>query len=107
MTLVHKTYALSACVKVRSKSPVSIACTVSSRTSWRPPSRWTIKNVVNIVARENLALGNEEFCRAVAQRLLDAYDSKSPVSIACTVSSRTSWRPPSRWTRITRTRPLP
>ena len=33
----------------------------------------TVKNVINIVARENLALDSEEFCTAVAQRLLDKY----------------------------------
>lgn len=33
----------------------------------------TVKNVVNVVARENLALPNELFCLAVAQRLLDSY----------------------------------
>src|SRR6187200_3094643 len=33
--------------------------------------------------------------------------AKSPRSMAFTVSSRTSWRSPARWTRITRTRPLP
>ncbi len=31
----------------------------------------TVKNVVNVVARENLTLGNELFCKAVAERLLD------------------------------------
>lgn len=33
----------------------------------------TIKNVVNVVARENLALDNELFCRAVADKLLASY----------------------------------
>ena len=33
----------------------------------------TIKNVVNVVAHENLALPTELFCQAVAQRLLDGY----------------------------------
>jgi len=31
----------------------------------------TIKDVVNVVARENLALSNELFCKAVAERLLE------------------------------------
>jgi urate oxidase len=31
----------------------------------------TVKNVVNIVARENLSLGNEAFCAAVADRLIE------------------------------------
>ena len=33
----------------------------------------TVKNVVNIVARENLALDNELFCKAVADKLLSNY----------------------------------
>jgi len=33
----------------------------------------TIKNVVNVVARENLALDNERFCKAVADKLLSSY----------------------------------
>ncbi len=33
----------------------------------------TVKNVVNVVARENIALGTELFCAAVAQKLLDSY----------------------------------
>ena len=33
----------------------------------------TVKNVVNVVARENLALPTEQFLQAVAQRLLDGY----------------------------------
>jgi urate oxidase len=33
----------------------------------------TIKNVVNVVARENLALDNELFCEAVADKLLSCY----------------------------------
>src|ERR1700761_7601376 len=33
----------------------------------------TVKNIVNVVAAENIALGNELFCGAVAQKLLDNY----------------------------------
>ena len=33
----------------------------------------TIKNVVNVVARENLTLDNEMFCKAVADKLLSCY----------------------------------
>src|SRR4051812_43937814 len=33
----------------------------------------TVKNVVNVVARENLALPAEAFCSAVASRLLESY----------------------------------
>jgi urate oxidase len=33
----------------------------------------TIKNIVNVVARENVAFGNEAFCAAIARRLLDEY----------------------------------
>jgi urate oxidase len=33
----------------------------------------TMKNVVNVVARENLSLPTELFCQAVARRMLDSY----------------------------------
>ena len=51
----------------------------------------TIKNAVNIVAREELELGAELFCRAVAQRLLDRYPGMS----GATVSARET-----RWNRL-------
>ncbi|WP_237476391.1 factor-independent urate hydroxylase [Lichenibacterium dinghuense] len=51
----------------------------------------TIKNVVNIVAREELELGAELFCRAVARRLLDSY----PGMRSATVSARET-----RWSRL-------
>ena len=52
----------------------------------------TVKNVVNIVARENLRAGPELFCRAVAERLLDRY----PGMATATVSARET-----RWNRLT------
>jgi urate oxidase len=52
----------------------------------------TVKNVVNIVARENLELGAELFCRAVAERLLDRYTGMT----GATVSARET-----RWNRLT------
>jgi urate oxidase len=51
----------------------------------------TIKNVVNVVARENLAAGNELFCKAVADRLLDSY----PQLTAATVTGHET-----KWTRL-------
>ncbi|HEX3574936.1 MAG TPA: urate oxidase [Rhodopila sp.] len=41
----------------------------------------TVKNVINIVARENVALGNELFCAAVGQKLLDLYPSVESVTV--------------------------
>lgn len=41
----------------------------------------TVKNVVNIVARENLAAANEPFCQAVSQRFLDTYAQVQAVTI--------------------------
>jgi urate oxidase len=35
----------------------------------------TVKNVVNIVAREELATGTEDFCQVVAKRLLARYEN--------------------------------
>ena len=52
----------------------------------------TIKNVVNAVAREELKAGPEQFCRAVARRLLDNY----PGMTGATVSAREV-----RWRRMT------
>ena len=52
----------------------------------------TIKNVINIVARENLQAGPELFCRAVAERFLDRYDGMA----SATVSARET-----RWERMT------
>ncbi len=48
----------------------------------------TIKNIVNVVARENIALSPEEFCQALAKRYLDLYPQVSSVSI---LSHETKW----------------
>ncbi len=50
----------------------------------------TVKNIVNVVARENLTLGTELFCAAVAERLL-AY----PQVETATVTGHET-----RWTRL-------
>lgn len=48
----------------------------------------TIKNVVNVVARENLALNTEQFCKAVADKLFASY----PQVTSATVSGhQTKW----------------
>lgn len=49
----------------------------------------TVKNVVNIVAREELTAGPEDFCKAVAKRLLERYDS---VEKATVTAHETVWR---------------
>ncbi len=51
----------------------------------------TVKNVVNVVARENLSLPTELFCKAVAQRLLDSY----PQVDSATVSGHET-----KWSRL-------
>jgi urate oxidase len=48
----------------------------------------TVKNVVNVVARENLALSTELFCKAVAERLLESY---SQVEAATVSGHETKW----------------
>lgn len=48
----------------------------------------TIKNVVNVVARENTGLSPEEFCQVLAQKYLDTYPQVSSVSIT---SHETRW----------------
>jgi len=50
----------------------------------------TIKNLTNIVARENLGAGPEAFARALAARLLDQYPQIDQVSVTCHET---------RWTR--------
>jgi urate oxidase len=51
----------------------------------------TIKNVVNVVARESMRLGNEAFCAAVATKLLDSY----PLLDGATVTAHET-----RWARL-------
>jgi urate oxidase len=41
----------------------------------------TIKNVVNVVARENTGLSGEEFCQVLARKFLDSYPQISSVAI--------------------------
>ena len=48
----------------------------------------TIKNLINIVAHENLALDKEDFCSAVADRLLAKYPQ---VSSAAVTAHETKW----------------
>jgi urate oxidase len=48
----------------------------------------TIKNVVNVVARENTALSPEEFLQVLAQKYFDTYPQVSSVSI---MSHETKW----------------
>jgi urate oxidase len=48
----------------------------------------TVKNVINIVARENIALGTELFCAAVARKLLDNYVN---VEAATVTAHETKW----------------
>src|ERR1700733_4649215 len=52
----------------------------------------TIKNVVNIVARENTGLCAEEFCQVLAKKYLDLYPQEATVPIP---PQETKW---SRWT---------
>ncbi len=48
----------------------------------------TIKNIVNVVARENTALSTEEFCQVLAKRYLDLYPQASSVSITAHETKR-------------------
>jgi urate oxidase len=41
----------------------------------------TVKNVINVVARENLSLANEPFCSAVARRFFESYPQVETVTI--------------------------
>src|SRR5262245_39692363 len=48
----------------------------------------TIKNIVNVVARENTGLCPEQFCQVLAKKYLDTYPQASMVSIT---SHETKW----------------
>jgi urate oxidase len=48
----------------------------------------TIKNVVNIVARQNTGLGTEEFCQVLARKYLDTYPQIASVAIT---AHETKW----------------
>ena len=48
----------------------------------------TIKNIVNVIARENTALAPEEFCQVLANKYLDTYPQVSSVAIT---SHETKW----------------
>jgi urate oxidase len=48
----------------------------------------TIKNVVNVVARENTGLSTEEFCQVLAKKYLDCYPQVNSVAIT---AHETKW----------------
>src|ERR1700737_1318026 len=48
----------------------------------------TIKNLVNIVARENTGLCTEEFCQVLAQKYLDSYPQMTSVAVT---AHETKW----------------
>src|ERR1700726_2413833 len=48
----------------------------------------TIKNVVNVVARENTGLCTEEFCQALAKKYFDSYPQVTSVAIT---AHETKW----------------
>lgn len=48
----------------------------------------TVKNIINVVARENISAGTEPFCAAVAKKLLDSYPE---VDSATVTAHETKW----------------
>jgi urate oxidase len=48
----------------------------------------TIKNVVNVVARENTGLSTEEFCQVLARKYLDTYPQVASVAVT---AHETKW----------------
>jgi urate oxidase len=48
----------------------------------------TIKNVVNVVARENTGLSTEEFCQVLARKYLDSYPQVASVAVT---AHETKW----------------
>ena len=60
----------------------------TDRDNSKAVSTDTVKNLVNIVAREHLALDTEAFCEAVAQRFFDRYPQVSGVTVT---AHETKW----------------
>src|SRR3978361_1442838 len=52
----------------------------------------TIKNVVNIVARQNTGLSTEDFCLVLAQKYLDTYSQISSVALTAQETNRAGAR---------------
>ncbi len=48
----------------------------------------TVKNIVNIVARENTSLGTEDFCQVLAKKYLDLYPQVASVAVT---AHETKW----------------
>ena len=65
-----------------------IARTFSHADNSMSVSTDTIKNLVNIVARENTGLCTEEFCQVLAQKYLDLYSQMSSVTVT---AHETKW----------------
>jgi urate oxidase len=64
------------------------ARTFSHADNSKTVSTDTIKNVVNVIARENTGLGAEEFCQVLAKKYLDTYPQVSSVAIT---AHETKW----------------
>jgi urate oxidase len=64
------------------------ARTYTHADNTRTVSTDTIKNVVNIVARENTGLCTEEFCQVLAKKYLDSYPQVTSVAIT---AHETKW----------------
>jgi urate oxidase len=64
------------------------ARTFSHADNSKSVSTDTIKNVVNVIARENTGLGAEEFCQVLARKYLDTYPQVSSVAIT---AHETKW----------------
>src|ERR1700694_4902267 len=64
------------------------ARTYTHAANTKTVSTATIKNVVNIVPRENTGLCTEEFCQVLAKKYLDSY---LPVSSVAITAHETKW----------------
>ncbi len=64
------------------------ARTYAAADNSKTTSTDTIKNIVNVVARENLALSTEEFCQVLAKRYLDLYPQATSATIT---AHETKW----------------
>jgi urate oxidase len=73
-------------VKVMLEGAFAAAFTVADNS--RVISTDTIKNVVNVVAHENIGAANEPFCEAAARRFLDQYAQVERVTVT---AHETKW----------------
>jgi urate oxidase len=75
-------------LNIRAMAEGDFARTYTDADNSRTVSTDTIKNVVNVVARENTSLGAEEFCQVLAKKFLGTYPQMDSIAIS---AHETKW----------------